>query len=450
MLTRYLLFCLFFMPFLIQAQELPLLRVSDDKKYLVTADNEPFFWLGGTAWELIHRLSKEEIDLYLTDRAEKGFTVIQTVVLAELDGLNEPNYYGERPLVEHDPTRLNEKYFELVDYVLSRSEELGLYVGLLPTWGDKFNQKWGKGPVIFNPQNAEIYGKLLAQRYNSHSNLIWILGGDRLPEKEEHYEIIRAMAKGIREFDSNHLITYHPVGGSIASDFFPEQWLDFDMFQSGHNSLAQEYTYVFKSRNQVPDKPVVNGEARYENIGDRFWDEEKHGWLDEADVRVSAYWSMLAGAAGYTYGCNDIWQMFDLTNEPVIQARTGWKAALDLPGSTQMGFMRSLFERFPWQSMSYDSTLIQAENPDDGSHIIAALGKEKDFLLAYTPLGKSIHLDGSRLSSPTVYAYWFNPRSGGIRYVGEFKPTSSLSFKPWADGRGSDFVLILSNKRINE
>ena len=32
----------------------------------------------------------------------------------------------------------------------------------------------------------------------------------------------------------------------------------------------------------------------------------------DSDVRVSAYWSMISGAAGYTYGCNDIWQMYDI------------------------------------------------------------------------------------------------------------------------------------------
>ncbi len=98
-------------------QELPLLKISKNQRYLVTQDNEPFFWLGGTAWELIHRLTKEEIDIYLTDRADKGFTVIQTVILAELDGLNTPNAYGDLPLLNSDPSKLNEKYFELVDYV---------------------------------------------------------------------------------------------------------------------------------------------------------------------------------------------------------------------------------------------------------------------------------------------------------------------------------------------
>ncbi|WP_010662355.1 glycoside hydrolase family 140 protein [Marinilabilia salmonicolor] len=430
-------------------QSLPLLKISEDKRHFVTQDNEPFFWLGGTAWELIHRLTKDEIDLYLTDRAEKGFTVIQTVVLAELDGLNTPNAYGEKPLINNNPEELNPEYFELVDYVIEKSEELGLYVGLLPTWGDKFNKGWGVGPVIFNEQNAKIYGEKIAKRYLNNSNVIWILGGDRAPETKEHSDIIRAMAKGIRNIDSKHLITYHPPGGNNAIDYFNEEWLDFDMFQSGHSKMASEYQFVAKTYEQSPDKPVINGEARYENIEDRFWENKEYGWLDDADVRVSAYWSMLTGAAGYTYGCNDIWQMYDITRSPNLQARTDWKVSLSLPGSEQMGFMKDILEMFDWQSMVYDPSLIVNENIKDESHIIATIGENKDFILAYTPTGKTIELDVSRLEANTFYSYWFNPRSGTMKLLGENKMTSKMEFKPWADGWGSDFLLIVTKEKLN-
>lgn len=299
-------FILASLSFLASSQKLPLLKISDNHRYLVTQQNEPFFWLGGTAWELIHRLTKEEIDIYLTDRAKKGFTVIQAVILAELDGLNIPNAYGHKPLVNNNPETINEEYFKLVDYLVKRAGKLGLYVGLLPTWGDKFNQAWGQGPVIFNPQNAEAYTQTLAKRYLSHTNIIWILGGDRVPETEQQAEVIRAMAKGIQKVDSIHLITYHPSGAKNAIDHFNEPWLDLDMFQSGHSRTAREYKYVFKSIKSTPSRPVINGEARYENIPDRFWEQKQHGWMDDADVRASAYWSLLSGAAGYTYGCNDI------------------------------------------------------------------------------------------------------------------------------------------------
>ena len=134
------------------AQSLPALKVSADRRSLVTADDRPFFWLGDTAWELFHRLDREQADHYLRRRAAQRFTVIQAVVLAELDGLHTPNAYGHLPLLDDDPTRPVEAYFAHVDWVIARANALGMYVGLLPTWGDKWNRKWGVGPEIFTPE----------------------------------------------------------------------------------------------------------------------------------------------------------------------------------------------------------------------------------------------------------------------------------------------------------
>src|SRR3954463_997966 len=89
-------------------------RVSDNHRFLMR-DGKPFFWLGDTAWELFHALNREEADKYLKRRAEQGFTVIQAVALAELDGLNTPNCYNEKPLANNDPTTPNEAYFKHVD-----------------------------------------------------------------------------------------------------------------------------------------------------------------------------------------------------------------------------------------------------------------------------------------------------------------------------------------------
>src|SRR5688500_17875901 len=124
------------------------LQISDNRRFVVHADGRPFFYLGDTAWELFHRLTREETALYLRNRAAKQFTVIQALVLAEHE-FDRPNPYGARPLHDNDPTRPNEAYFQHVDWVVDRAAELGLWIGMLPTWGDKWNQKWGRGPELF-------------------------------------------------------------------------------------------------------------------------------------------------------------------------------------------------------------------------------------------------------------------------------------------------------------
>ena len=72
----------------------PRLKVSDNRRFLAYEDDRPFFYLGDTAWELFHRSTREEADVYLANRAEKGFTVIQTVALGEFEGVTVKNAYG--------------------------------------------------------------------------------------------------------------------------------------------------------------------------------------------------------------------------------------------------------------------------------------------------------------------------------------------------------------------
>lgn len=323
------------------------LTISENKRYIVKENGEPFLWLGDTALELFHRSDKEEAVKYLKNRAAKGFTVIQAVVLAEYNSLSIPNAYGDIPLINNDPAKPNEKYFEHVDFIVNKAEELGLFIGMLPTWGDKFNKRWGIGPEIFTRKNAETYDKYLGNRYKEKP-IIWILGGDRIPEEDEDFEIINAMAKGLRKGDSgNHLITYHPMGEHSSSEFFHgADWLDLNMFQSGHGTLNnQSYKWVIKDYNTNPVKPVLNGEPCYEDhpIG---WNPE-NDWFDDFDSRRDGYWCMLSGACGHTYGNHNIWQMLQKGYDPVSSARTPWNQALDYPGAFQAGYMKRLFESRP-------------------------------------------------------------------------------------------------------
>jgi hypothetical protein len=59
----------------------PKLRISDNKRFLITETGDPFFWLGDTGWLLFTKLSREEGERYLEDRRQKGFNVIQVMVI---------------------------------------------------------------------------------------------------------------------------------------------------------------------------------------------------------------------------------------------------------------------------------------------------------------------------------------------------------------------------------
>ena len=181
----------------------------------MTESGEPFFWLGDTAWELFHRLNREDAERYLENRAKKGFTVIQAVVLAEMAGLDATNPYGQLPLAERRrPHEARTRSISSTWIGSSReANSLGLYIGMLPTWGDKWNKKWGAGPEIFTPENAAA---LTASGWAGDTRmraLVWILGGDRPVDNDRQKEILRAMARGLRKGDGGaHLITFHPHG----------------------------------------------------------------------------------------------------------------------------------------------------------------------------------------------------------------------------------------------
>ena len=423
----------------------PQLRINENGRYLETERGEPFFYLGDTAWELFHRLNREEAAAYLEDRAGKGFNVIQAVVLAELDGLNTPNPYGDCPLVDNDLTRPDEAYFRHVDAVVDKAESLGIYIGMLPTWGDKWNKKWGVGPVVFTPASAAAYGEFLGRRYKDKP-IIWILGGDRPPENETHLAIIRSMAHGLRKGDGgNHLMTYHPSGGrNSATWFHNDDWLDFNMFQSGHAAAnLPNYKTTLENYNRKPVKPTLDGEPRYEDHPINW--KPENGWFDEYDVRQAAYWSVLSGACGHTYGNHNIWQMWQPGRKPVSSARTPWPEALDYPGAAQMGYMRRLLESCRFQDLVPDLALLAKLSGDGPDHVSVARTADRHIALIYLPTGKPVEVRLDKLEGKTARAAWFDPREGTTTELGEFATEGSRQFVPPKSGRGNDWVLVVGS-----
>ncbi len=76
-------------------------RVSDNGRFLVKADGQPFLWFADTAWELFHRLNREDAAHYLQRRAEQKFTLVQAVILGEFYYLLRVDRAGQLPFVEN-------------------------------------------------------------------------------------------------------------------------------------------------------------------------------------------------------------------------------------------------------------------------------------------------------------------------------------------------------------
>ena len=424
------------------------LQVSANGRFLQYDDGKPFFYLADTAWELFHRLNREEAARYLEDRARKGFTAIQAVALAELDGLTTPNAYGALPLVDKNPTRPNEAYFTHVDFIVDKAEALGMFVGFLPTWG----KYWKTGEFkIFDRESARAYGLFLGRRYKDRS-IIWIMGGDQNVATPEERAIVDAMAEGLKAGDGgSHLITFHPRGpGQSSLQLQDARWLDFHMSQSSHGARDHD-TGLFAEHDLAltPPRPTLDGEPRYETMPVGFYlrDHDRLDRFDDDDVRQAAWWSVMAGACGHTYGNNNIWQMWQAGRAPILHASTPWQEALDHPGATQMGYLRKFMEAHAFHTLVPDQRVIANGPLEGGAKIRAARAADGSLAVVYSAQGASFTLDKSLIKAPRVKESWFDPRYG-VTY--EFHTTDNFGFQtyqPPSSGRGRDWVLLLEGLR---
>jgi hypothetical protein len=445
-----------------QKTTLPRLHVSSDGHFLMKENGTPFFYLGDTAWELFHRLNREEAVKYLEDRAKKGFTVIQAVAIAELEGHKDPNPYGFLPLTGLDVTKPAIKdgpdndYWDNVDFIVNKANELGLYIGLLPTWG----RYWHDAEPLFTPENAAVYGEWIGKRYGQ-KGVIWILGGDRKVENDQHRAIIEAMAKGIRKGDvGRNLISFHPYGGGGSSEYFHNsEWLDFNMRQNGHqpeyagtwsDETASATGNTRKDYDRTPVKPVIDGEPLYEDHPLKFRAKE-NGHSIASDVRRCLYWDLFDGAFGHTYGHHSVWQMYAGNRKPINGPLMPWFDAISQPGAAQMQYGRKLIESRPFFTRIPDNSIIVTDKvptsvPGTGRYKFSATrDKDGTYAMVYAPIGRSFTVKMDAIKGSKIKAWWFNPRNGKATDAGTFENRGEHTFISPDPGETIDWILVLDD-----
>ena len=424
------------------ADRMGILQVSKNQRYLVDQQEQPFFWLADTAWELFRRLDKAETERYFQNRVEKGFTVVQAAIVTPLSGWDKPNRQGHSAF-EGNVLFPNEDYFGHVDHVVQQAEEMGLVMALLPAWSDFADSNRS---ALSIRDNAYRYGLYLGERYHQQKNIIWVVGGDTNPQ--ENLEMWRNLARGLEE-SSEQLITFHPLGDQTSSSWFHnDSWLDFNMLQSGHGWDNPNYAAVLADYQREPTKPIVDAEPRYENINGIARLGKRR--ISAHQVRKAAYNAMLSGAFGHTYGANEIWQFYMDNGEDgydgagLYGANIHWSDALDFAGAWQMRHLRVLFEKYPWHDFEPAHAVVRSGSGAGGSFAPAAVSTKSEVVLIYIPEGQSIELainDTSLIQD----AEWFDPRTGEFSPVDRemirdnyFTPPVEL-----ADSGAVDYLLIV-------
>ena len=294
------------------------LVVSEEGRYLKHENGVPFFWLGETGWLMPQRLNRDEVSYYLNKCKDAGYNMVQVQVL---NGVPSMNIYGQYSMTDGFNFKdINRKgiygYWDHMDYIIKSAASRGIYIGMVCIWGTPVEQG------LMNEKEAVAYGKFLAERYKDEPNIIWMIGGDIRGDNKT--EVWDALANSIRSIDKGHLMTFHPRGRTTSATWFNDrEWLDFNMFQSGHRRYGQRngdgdypieenteednWRFVEASQAKTPLKPVIDDEPIYEDIPQGLHDPNETRW-NQHDVRRYAYWSVFAGSFGHSYGHNDIMQ----------------------------------------------------------------------------------------------------------------------------------------------
>lgn len=428
------------------------LRVTENGRYFSCGET-PFFWMGDTAWLLFHQLTLEESYRYLRNRKEKGYNII----LADfLHTSKQRNLAGDSALIDDDFSKINREgdFWTHVDKVIGMAEELGIYMGILPVWGSDIVKRGH-----LNAENIQGFMDFVLNRYHHCPNLVWVVGGD--VRGDVNPEIFRTMGQMMKKDKPERLVGYHPFGRTSSSLWFHEdEWMDFNMFQSGHRRYDQVelgawddntknegcfgedcWRYVERDYRKTPAKPTLDGEPSYEQIIQGLHDKTQPYWK-AADARRYAYWNVLAGAGGHTYGHNSIMQFCrDKTKEGSYGARYTWDEAIHHPGGSQMQHLVELMNSVDFVQGRAAQEYLLSEQGEKYQYISVFAGA--DYLLAYTYTGREISVSLKAYAGKQLSAYWFDPVTGVSSFIEEVTGMETVTKQAPERESGTDVVLVI-------
>jgi hypothetical protein len=429
----------------------PPLTISANGRY-VEAGGKPFFWMGDTGWLMLSKLDRDDTERYLARRAAQGFNVIQVMVLHRPEMTNaatgpaliDGDIARPRTTPGSNPAKGQEyDYWDHLDWVVDRAAAHGLYLALVPAWGSFAEMR------KLTVDTAPIYGRFLAKRYKHKPNIVWLNGGDT------HADMAtmawQSLGKTIKGIDPDHLMTFHPFGRTDSSwTFHNASWLDFNMFQSGHQSYAQDTTpcargednwkYIVDDWGRSPARPSIDGEPSYENMPHGLDFTQEPIW-QAADVRRYAWWAVFAGAFGHSYGENSVMQFHVAGEKSAYWAHIPWQEAIDAPGAGQMRHLKDLMLSRPYMERTPDQALI-VDNGLRYDRVAATRGAR--YAMAYSYTGANFRVQMGRIGGKRVNAAWYDPRTGATQPIGIFVNQGKRLFTPpGTPAPGNDWVLLL-------
>ena len=183
----------------------------------------------------------------------------------------------------------------------------------------------------------------------------------------------------------------------------------------------------------------MDSEPRYEDHPACFREEIGYIW-ESADARQNAYWNVLTGACGHTYGNHCVWSM---TRKPSDYFPYTWQEAIVHEGAEQMAHLKKLRLSRDYFSLRPISGVV-CERFYGMGHMVAAVGK--GYAYVYSPLGIPFTLDPVPFGfGGPLRAGWFDPRTGEEKVFAVLKHDEKTTLAPPSQGKGCDWVLVLES-----
>jgi len=391
--------------------------ISENRHHFVHANGTPFFWLGETAWNGALLARPGDWNSFLRERREKGFTVMQFVLMqwrsaaGNADG--RVGFTGQEDIIV-DPV-----FWQRMDDYVDAVNEHGMVASPVMFWSNPSKTSSYLNPGVFLPAKDLIQlGKYIIARYGAHQ-VMWTLSGDAVYEGEvtEKWKRVGRTLFGAGAPGQRRPVTMHPTHW-CAGQFRDEPWLDFNSYQSGHRGEDERLRFlaggpVGEEWKIEPVHPQLNMEPNYEDHIDQS--PGATSLLTDYHVRRAAYWSLLVTPpAGVSYGANGIWPWLPTPAEAMTHPGTGaglpWYEAMHLPGSIQMKYMKELMTGLEWWNLrpAPGDVVDQPGDADPALYITVAGATDGSVSLAYIPVGDVFRL---RAGSGGKYR-WFDPRRG--------------------------------------
>jgi hypothetical protein len=232
------------------------------------------------------------------------------------------------------------------------------------------------------------------------------------------------------------------------------------MFQSGHRRYDQRnlnewddnaakegwfgednWKYVVRDYATGVRRPTLDAEPSYEQIPQGLHDPAEPYWQDH-DVRRYAWWSVLEGACGHTYGHNAVMQFYKKEyGKGSYGVKSPWDEAIHDPGAGQMGHLAALMRTVDFSRGRAAEELVR-DNGEGYRRVSAFRGE--DFAILYCYSGEAFTLNLDQTGWQEARSWWFDPAAGVYSYAGPVNCAGARTFTPpQKPGGHNDWALLL-------